>query len=241
MKTVIFLVFLFWGNLAFTQNRTEHKDIPDSIDALFNIKYQPAKGFRLLDTLIVWSIVDGGEIIKQPGMFYAPVLQSKDKECVLMYALIPWFMSRDDSLNNVLCTCCSDDSKLGNNLAHRSWIKQEIKYMYSHYSNVDDYVSTLPAAYAKRKFNADSVFLFNVSSVTPLTIDKKYEYCTRMFISRRDRPFLMFVWFFTEQGEKSKQKYMDKLHKKVWYKDGEWDFNARNLYNWTGTGYSKTL
>jgi hypothetical protein len=236
MKQVIFFVFLFLLNPVFAQNRTGYKDIPDSIEALFNIKYQPAKGFIFLDTLIAWSIVDNGEI-KQPGMFYAPVLQSKDKECILMYAAIPCYRSQDDSL---IYSTFNDD-ECGNNLAHRSWIKQEIKYMDSRSLNFDDYVLTLPVTYAKRKFNADSVFLMNVSSVTPITIEKTYEYCTRMFISRRNRPFLMFVWFFTEQGEKRKQKYMTKLHKKVWYKDGEWDFNARRFHDWTGTGWKYSM
>jgi hypothetical protein len=44
-----------------------------------------------------------------------------------------------------------------------------------------------------------------------------------MYISRKGRPMLMFMWLFTPDGKENEQHYISKLDGRVWYDDTtEW-------------------
>ena len=82
----------------------------------------------------------------------------------------------------------------------------------------EDHVTVISNDEAKERFNADSVFILDVPMIDPL-YGEEYEYCTYMFISKVNRRNVSVAWFFTEEGAKRKQYYIDKLDKRIWYKD----------------------
>ena len=85
----------------------------------------------------------------------------------------------------------------------------------------EDYVTVISGEEARERFNADSIFIFDVPMVYPLQENdgEEYKYCTYVFISKINRSAISAAWFFTEEGAKRKQYYIDKLDKRIWYKD----------------------
>ena len=210
---------------------THHRNIPDSVEKIFNIKYQIPNSFNFLDTLIVWIIKD----TIGPGFFYAPVMQSVDKECMLLYAASPWYVPDYEFIES--CRCPDKSFFRGKNLAHRNTMMGDLEALLDTRDfNPDDYISTLPNRKARKWFNADSAFTFQVSK-PKMILDKYYGHCTRLFLSRKDRPFMMFVLYFSDRGEKRKYKYLSELKKNIWYHEGEWSINLMNWSGWFGTGF----
>ena len=105
--------------------------------------------------------------------------------------------------------------------------------------NPDDYLTVFPQKKAKKWFNADSVFIFDVSPVKQEIVlnGMSYKHCTKMYVSCRDRAFIQFVLFYTDDVEKKKLKYLSQLQKNIWYHDGEWNFDFYWWNNWIGAGF----
>ncbi len=89
----------------------------------------------------------------------------------------------------------------------------------------EDYVTVVSGKEVGRRFNADSLFLFDFPMAEPLEKDGEiYTHCTRMYLSREGRVVLRFAWFFTDEGVKNKESYIRRLDKHVWYKRGKWTY-----------------
>lgn len=86
----------------------------------------------------------------------------------------------------------------------------------------DDYVTVTSGREARRRFNADSVFVFEVPIEPQHWDGEDYTHCISMYLSRKDRAYMGFVWLFTDEGYKRRQKYMDALEGNVAYKKGHW-------------------
>jgi hypothetical protein len=198
---------------------------------MFNISYKIPKGFVDLKQKKVLRKSD-----KFPYIIGCPILQSKDKECILMYSLSPqgtWenhWSSKEDSIAATECHCPpinpSPYSYMGRNMKHRHFMFLELKdILKTDNFKMDTYISVLPSEKSKEWFNADSVFFFNADSTYFFDSENirsdKYIYCTSMFISKYNHGMLYFKWFFTEKGKKNEQKYLEKFAKKIWFNDGE--------------------
>lgn len=86
----------------------------------------------------------------------------------------------------------------------------------------EDYVTTIPRQEARRRFNADLIFLLDYP-ITPLQKDgESYTACTLMFIAREDRAVIWLAWFFTERGKARKEYYFGKWDGVFRYKCGKW-------------------
>lgn len=86
----------------------------------------------------------------------------------------------------------------------------------------DDYVIVTSGREARRRFNADSVFVFEVPIKPQHWDGEVYTHCVSMYLSRKNRAYLGFVWLFTDEGYKRRQHYMDALEGNVAYKKGCW-------------------
>jgi hypothetical protein len=221
---------------------------------MLNISYAMPNGFVDLKHMeIILRTVD-----KSPYMAFCPILQSKDKECILMYSLFPdgaeWnsFLSKEeeeDSIAESECpTCCPPihpSPYRGRNMMHRHRMFLELKdILKTDNFEMDHYISILPAEKSKKWFNADSVFFFSADStyffephLSGNICQDRYIYCTSMFISKYNHGVIYFKWFFTEKGKRKEQKYLKKLAKKIWFGDGELHLSQleRNKsYEWLG-------
>jgi len=165
-------------------------------------------------------------------------MQSDDKECVLMYGIpVAYLVNKPFlvSVNKLLGRHpgCSDQAfYCGRKLFHLNQLMNELSEMLGTRDfNMDDYVSVFTKEKAKKWFNADSVHIFDVTTVKPLDIlDRKYIYCTRIDISKKNRPFMMLTLFFTDDGKNIELEYLSKLEKNVWYKKSIWTWRTNNRW-----------
>ncbi|MDR1341613.1 MAG: hypothetical protein LBK58_16420 [Prevotellaceae bacterium] len=216
---------------------------------MFNISYTIPDGFVDLKQNGILTKAD-----KSPYMTFCPILQSKDKECILMYSVFPegvWNnnLSKEDSIAATECPCPpvnpSPYSYMGRNMKHRDVMFLELKdILQTDNFEMDDYISILPEKKSKKWFNADSVFFFNADSTyffEPLLsgniCQDKYIHCTSMFISKYNHGVIYFKWFFTEKGKRKEQQYLKKLAKNIWFSDDELHLSQQEKeksFEWLG-------
>jgi len=160
---------------------------------------------------------------KHIGSIYGPTFLSKDKECIAMYCAFPHRFSEEFSLP----------------VYPRSQITAEIKtalglyYFYDHPLNknssqfdFNNYVTTIADKKARKMFNADSVYIYEIPGADSIYFlngplekmrENKYPYCTGVFISKNDRAAMDVKLFFTEKGKKNQENYINLLREKIWY------------------------
>jgi hypothetical protein len=114
----------------------------------------------------------------------------------------------------------------GTDLAHRSNMWHVLTdILGTKETDLNEFVTVVAGKEAEERFNADSVFTFDVPRYvpSPLMKEMQFEHCTMMYISRKGRPMLMFMWLFTPDGKKNEQHYIRSLDGRVWYDDAtEW-------------------
>lgn len=219
-KTTLFLVLLVGlpaGSASAQPVSVSH--IADSNSAALHVIRKIPKGFHVVDKWKSWIIgyswhkrnnakewqkdaYDG-----ENGL----LLQSDDKQCEVLYAFTPstlyYFPEVADRARNAIWY----------DLLSIHHGKEDFR--------LDDHVTAIGGRKPKELFNADSIFLFDIQ-LQPLDQDGElYMYCTKMYLSRKGRLPMIFVWFFTDRGIERKEEYMRALaqDKNVWYKNGEWD------------------
>lgn len=246
MKILYALIALFFtAKTVFAQdnNPYEKRTFPAYsyfVSKAFDITCKMPAQFYDLKYMEPWKVREEG----RAGMFYCPIIQSKNKDCVLMYCYSPFYISEKDILfsrklvqvNRVLQNDTSS-TKLKvstNDTQARGQILFELETafgMSDKYGvkkegaiiNINEHVISFPRREAREWFNADSVFSYNL----PLekAFKKKYIYCTSMIICRNERPTMYFKWLFTKKGKQNEEMYIKQLMGNVWYNDGKWAFD----------------
>jgi hypothetical protein len=161
---------------------------------------------------------------KHVANMYGPVFLSRDSDCIAMYCALPHRSSE----------------QFASPVYPRSQITAEIKtalglfYFYNHPLNKNSspfdfnkHVTTVADKKARKMFNADSVYIYDIPGADSVYFlnrplekmrEHKYPYCTGVFISKNDRAAMDVKLFFTEKGKKNKEKYINLLKKRIWYK-----------------------
>ena len=156
-----------------------------------------------------------------------PVLQSKDKECILIYKTYPLFTPED--LHKLLGWTKNDD-------AHRHFISSELGTVYGYCDELarplpgktfpfDEYVSVLPEKTARKWFNADSVFVYDLPVDDPF--QSIYNHCTGVVITKKGRTGFSLKLYFTDEGKKHEKRYLQSLRKTIWYRDTDWKYDRK--------------
>jgi hypothetical protein len=81
----------------------------------------------------------------------------------------------------------------------------------------DRYVTTYAGKEVREKYNADTLYIYEVVLEKPYL--DKYQYCTGMVITKENRASFFFKWFFTSNGKKKEQEYLKMLDRNIWYTD----------------------
>ncbi len=180
----------------------------DSIEAIFHIKYEIPKDFKDLNTVQSWKPNKSS-----PGGTFCYVFESKDKQCRVLYNVFPAYPE---------CTCYTRDK-----------IYRELKSVLDTDDFIlNDYLHILSVNEAQARFNADSIFFYNVPTVAFNMGAEIFTHCTRMFITKPNKPVLDFVWYFTDEGKKKEKKYLQKISKRIWYNDSDWDVDDQRWEAW---------
>lgn len=194
----------------------------------YHVKRNVPQGFRLMEdnkALIFdtcWNLRrDLGGIWKKSKVRTAVIgvlLQSDDKQCEVIYNDIIdlQFYRRPNVLTY-------RGIYLEQKWGHRGAILAILMAQFNRSDlDFDYYVTVTSGREARRRFNADSVFVFEVPIEPQHWDGEVYTHCISMYLSRKNRAYLGFVWLFTDEGYKRRQQYMDALEGNVAYKKGCW-------------------
>lgn len=219
LKMAIFLYIIFNSNLLCAQEIVS-KGL-DSVEDIFNVKYEMPKGFNNLNNAQLWRSDDSF-----PRGIICWIFESKDKQCKVLYNVFPLFQPYTE------CTCNS----------HRDIMYREVKSVLEKDDFVlDNYIRVLPQEEARRRFNADSIFIYDVSKAIFGMNDVQFPHCTRMIITREERPILDLVWYFTDKGKKREEKYMQKINKHIWYNNSDWKWDWQRWEEWMKTYFEEIM
>ena len=144
---------------------------------------------------------------------YFPVIQSNDKECVLMYNMLPsyGFLTKNLVIGEIAGTLGLDSCVP----AQRDTI------------NLENHVTITTGKSVHDSFNADSIITYEIPRRTAYL--NKYKYCISMMIVKKERATMILKWFFTENGLKNKDRYFNLLNNCITYKNGEWNYDKKQI------------
>jgi hypothetical protein len=212
----LFLYVIFNGATLYAQDLVSKG--MDSIETIFHIKYEIPKGFNNLHTIQSWK--PGKSFF---GRTLCLVFESGDKQCKVLYNLLPEYPAE--------CSC----SKCSRMYRELNSVLNTDDFV------LDNYLRILPHEEAQKRFNADSIFMYDLPTTVFDTGDERFIHCTRMFITKENRPSLDVVWYFTDKGKEKKEKYMQKMNKRIWYNDGNWDMDWQRWDNWMKTYFVEIM
>ena len=156
-----------------------------------------------------------------------PILRSEDGECALMYKSYPLFVSED--LSKIV--------DHNNDNAHRNLMSNELGTVYGYCDEIarplpgkpfplDEYIEILPQKTARKWFNADSVFVYDLPVDDPY--EGKYNRCTGVVITKKGRTGFALKLYLTDEGKKNEKRYLQSLRKTIWYRDSGWKYDREN-------------
>lgn len=205
----MFFIIGFYVSFSISPVSAQRQTVAEGLDSLevfYNIRYKMPKGFTDLKTIRFWfpELVD-----RRIGWIYW-VFESKDRQCKVLYRILPLDWRPHEERNRV-----------------------GMKNIYgTEEDQRDKYLRVFPDKRARESFNADSVFLYDVPTAEPDRCDERFTHCTQMLIFRQGRPMPELVWYFTDEGKKNEQKYMRKVHKRIWFKNGDWVYDDSRTMDW---------
>lgn len=220
----------------------------DSFDAhakyyadAFDVEWTLPEGMVDLDTREFITVRQGYRLVNSA----VPVLRSQDGKFVLMYNSDPLFVSDEmakfyeesKALTRKVQGPQAPDAigpARNNDNAHRLRISSELGTVYGYCDELarplpgktfpfDEYVSVLPEKTARKWFNADSVFVYDLPVDDPF--QSIYNHCTGVVITRKDKTSFVLKLYFTDKGKKNEKRYFRSLRKTIWYRDTDWKYD----------------
>lgn len=169
------------------------------------------------------------------GFFYGPILQSKDKECILMYPYNLIIVKNDnnepeksDSITPIIFNL-NKSIKTEGLLLIESQIKFELGAAYGWLNkggfqvidsldyDINKYVTIITGSKPKEMFNADKVFIYNLPLKEPYL--EKYNFCTGIILNKENRASVIIKMFFNQRGKKNEYFYFNQLYKAFWFEE----------------------
>lgn len=190
----------------------------------FDIYFSVPAGFRFLDKVEVLR-VDTTAL----GMWYFS-FESEDARCKLLWPITPMSFANDPGYSSKDIPRGWNSAFYDDELSHRNLMWAELtRAMQTDNIKLGDYVTVVAGKEARDRFNADSVFTFDIPRFVPITKEApQFEHCMRMIISRngRGKHMMMFLLLLTDEGKKNERDYIRKLDGRVWYGD---DYETEEL------------
>lgn len=147
----------------------------------------------------LWKIHEN----RPAGNRYNPILRSKDKDCLIMFPFVPSSYTTGFEYQNVPRNII--------NIEIRTALEMDKDALF----DFNDHVTILAGKEARDMFNADSVFLYDISM--DRSYKEKYTNCTGLIISKTNRPIMTLKLFFTDRGKKKEAEFIARLRKAIWY------------------------
>jgi|WetSurMetagenome_2_1015567.scaffolds.fasta_scaffold35483_3 hypothetical protein len=205
-KIRVLLFFLMVTVLTFGQKNKYGDGSFDSFSRLSlkscNVIFKMPLHFNDLKKFIGWKYNEN-EI-----SFYAccPIIQSDDKECILMYTP-PFYNNSNGYSDNFYKQVKYELNAVQGYFNYNKYVPD---------STVNRYVTFYDSSIAENAFNSDSVCLINVPSM--VAYKNIYKHAYEMMIYKKDHVIIKLIWLFTDKGIENKESYIGNLYKYILYK-----------------------
>lgn len=183
---------------------------------LFNIKLKKPKGFKVIDEMTPFKVNEKKSI----GAFYRMVLESKTKDCVILF---PNFHTGRHH-NTIAKNMVYGELKAALNLYSNENMRMGLvdgKFMMKRTSNSNNnqldsakYIKIVTGNNMEDYFNANTVFIYRVPLLKPYK--NIYDECIGVNVIKKKRPSAIIKIFFTKECN-SKEKCMQQLFKSIYY------------------------
>lgn len=200
----------------------------------FGIDIIIPKRFKSIDAYMIGFKVRKHET--QPtGSMFSTIFISNDKNCMIAYPFSLYGFKFE--LEKEKRTTSTDEFYFD----PKSQVINEIKISLGLYYNpiwskdennkhvnfdLYKYSDFIFGRQAREKYNADSFSISSLPNAEEVHFfgnsieklpEKKYPYCTSLFIQKDSRAAFEIKFFFTEKGFKKKEKYINMLDKHIWF------------------------
>lgn len=232
----IFLLFVFL--LVISTNTSAQKSLFKmyrlECSELFGIDVTRPKGFKVIKGLTPFKVNEKRNL----GAFYQMVLESKDKDCLILY---PYFLAIDNDV--VMRNMAYEEVKAAMNLSADKNLRMKVvdgKFMIQGMkdskslgeiaSNSVPSVGIIAKENMEEYFNADTVFIYKV--LLPQPYKGIYSECIGINVFKKGRPSAMIKLLLTSEGKKKEEEYMQILFRSIHYGDSMPDYekNKRKAY-----------
>lgn len=161
------------------------------------------------------------------GSIYGPVFQTPDENCIIQYPALAWPLRfvKEEKIND---------------FSYKAQIVREMKAALGYPDYItslkkptdtisrfrpvlqdttsidfDSYVTTIVGKDVKERFNADTVYIYDLPLQKPYK--DKYAYCTGLVIAKEGWASMNFKFYFTAEGKAAERRYLDYLDEQIWY------------------------
>lgn len=197
----------------------------------FHIKLSMPTGFETIDKMVSFRVNEGRNI----GVFYSLLLESRDKNCLMLY---PLFI--ENQSHGIAKNMTYGEVKAALNLApeENECMRMNLvngKFMLGK-SNVPDrskemvqfdtarYMRVIAEENMENYCNADTVYVYEVPLLKPYK--GVYKKCIGINMVKEGHPFGMIKILLME-GDNAKDKYMKQFFESIRYSDSIPDYKAR--------------
>lgn len=203
-------IFLFFSSAnTFSQNYI-YKMYRFECSELFDLTLKKPKGFKVIDGMIPFNVSNKDNV----GTFGRMLLQSKNKDCLILFPLFLMNREHDRATRNMVYAELK--AGLGLNVDNKTIEIDTAKY-----------VKTITGVDMRDYFNADTVFITKI----PLqkSYDGVYNYCIGINVLKAGHPSAMIKVLFTEEGKKKEEEYITALFNSIKYSDVTPEFSQEKV------------
>lgn len=228
--TIVFFIILLFASTDISAQRKFFKEYRSECARRFGIEIIKPKGFKTIDKMIPFKVNEGRSI----GSFYRVALESKDKDCLILYPFFIENRPRDIAKNMAygevmaaLNLAPEEDDEMGPNLVNGKFVLSRRKTSRNkEMAKLDTarYIRVISEEDMGNYFNADTVYVYDIPLLKPYK--GIYKECIGINMVKEGHPFGMIKVLLAE-GCDAKDKYMKQLFKSIRYSGSIPDYKAR--------------
>ena len=227
---VMFCIILLGMSSDVFAQRKFFKEYRSECARRFDIEIIKPKGFKTIDKMIPFKVNEGRSI----GSFYRVALESKDKDCLILYPFFIENRPRDIAKNMAygevmaaLNLAPEEDDEMEPNLVNGKFVLSRRKTSRNkEMAKLDTarYIRVISEEDMGNYFNADTVYVYDIPLLKPYK--GIYKECIGINMVKEGHPFGMIKVLLAE-GCDAKDKYMKQLFKSIRYSGSIPDYKAR--------------
>lgn len=232
MRVIVMFCIILLGTSSdtFAQKKL-FKEYRSECVQRFDIEIIKPKGFKTIGKMVPFKVNEGRSI----GSFYRVALESRNKDCLILYPFFIENRPRDIAKNMAygevkaaLNLVPEEDDGMRMNLVDGKFVLERSKKTSRNQEEIKldtaRYMRVIAEEDMENYFNADTVYVYDVPLLKPYK--GIYKECIGINMVKEGHPFGMIKVLLAD-GCDAKDKYMKQLFKSIRYSDSVPDYKAR--------------